>query len=126
MLRRPPRSTRTDTLFPYTTLFRSPRHPDITRCQCIGERPVGGHLPMRPVDLAGDHDMAVAAPLDMTGRNVGRERLAPAACTIRQDVQPIQQQRGYAPAGAVGRAQRSGGASLRMMRRVVGTSWVRN
>src|SRR3546814_3470436 len=29
MLRRPPRSTRTDTLFPYTTLFRSDQ-------QCIG------------------------------------------------------------------------------------------
>src|SRR3546814_2851713 len=32
MIRRPPRSTRTDTLFPYTTLFRSPvteqRHQD--------------------------------------------------------------------------------------------------
>src|SRR3546814_20506924 len=30
MIRRPPRSTRTDTLFPYTTLFRSLRnlHPD--------------------------------------------------------------------------------------------------
>src|SRR3546814_1949467 len=27
MIRRPPRSTRTDTLFPYTTLFRS-------RCSC--------------------------------------------------------------------------------------------
>src|SRR3546814_5264195 len=32
MIRRPPRSTRTDTLFPYTTLFRSlpnirPKHP---------------------------------------------------------------------------------------------------
>src|SRR3546814_19066418 len=27
MIRRPPRSTRTDTLFPYTTLFRSDRHP---------------------------------------------------------------------------------------------------
>src|SRR3546814_5263509 len=28
MIRRPPRSTRTDTLFPYTTLFRSQRaHP---------------------------------------------------------------------------------------------------
>src|SRR3546814_11523991 len=26
MVRRPPRSTRTDTLFPYTTLFRSARH----------------------------------------------------------------------------------------------------
>src|SRR3546814_13969531 len=25
MIRRPPRSTRTDTLFPYATLFRSPR-----------------------------------------------------------------------------------------------------
>src|SRR3546814_9042963 len=27
MIRRPPRSTRTDTLFPYTTLFRSHREP---------------------------------------------------------------------------------------------------
>src|SRR3546814_6585888 len=26
MIRRPPRSTRTDTLFPYTTLFRSAQH----------------------------------------------------------------------------------------------------
>src|SRR3546814_3754531 len=32
MIRRPPRSTRTDTLFPYTTLFRSPlRQPDAGR-----------------------------------------------------------------------------------------------
>src|SRR3546814_9899530 len=28
MIRRPPRSTRTDTLFPYTTLFRSPDRPE--------------------------------------------------------------------------------------------------
>src|SRR3546814_6506291 len=28
MIRRPPRSTRTDTLFPYTTLFRSDDIPD--------------------------------------------------------------------------------------------------
>src|SRR3546814_13395705 len=28
MIRRPPRSTRTDTLFPYTTLFRSARGAD--------------------------------------------------------------------------------------------------
>src|SRR3546814_8596216 len=28
MLRRPPRSTRTDTLFPYTTLFRSSGQPE--------------------------------------------------------------------------------------------------
>src|SRR3546814_13773182 len=29
MIRRPPRSTRTDTLFPYTTLFRSQRLPNV-------------------------------------------------------------------------------------------------
>src|SRR3546814_8065257 len=29
MIRRPPRSTRTDTLFPYTTLFRSCEHGDV-------------------------------------------------------------------------------------------------
>src|SRR3546814_19971469 len=39
MIRRPPRSTRTDTLFPYTTLFRSHSaptadpHSDVYRCQ---------------------------------------------------------------------------------------------
>src|SRR3546814_18065820 len=31
MRRRPPRSTRTDTLFPYTTLFRSQRQPEDER-----------------------------------------------------------------------------------------------
>src|SRR3546814_17943594 len=31
IIRRPPRSTRTDTLFPYTTLFRSRRHRQRTR-----------------------------------------------------------------------------------------------
>src|SRR3546814_8565676 len=33
MIRRPPRSTRTDTLFPYTTLFRSVRDPPAARSQ---------------------------------------------------------------------------------------------
>src|SRR3546814_10719721 len=31
MIRRPPRSTRTDTLFPYTTLFRSPPEQHVRR-----------------------------------------------------------------------------------------------
>src|SRR3546814_14775473 len=35
MIRRPPRSTRTDTLFPYTTLFRSA---DVTDMQLPGGR----------------------------------------------------------------------------------------
>src|SRR3546814_15202605 len=33
MIRRPPRSTRTDTLFPYTTLFRSPSERDALATQ---------------------------------------------------------------------------------------------
>src|SRR3546814_6631642 len=41
MIRRPPISTRTDTLFPYTTLFRS-RHPCV---ECGGQ--AGGRLPER-------------------------------------------------------------------------------
>src|SRR3546814_4842858 len=47
MIRRPPRSTRTDTLFPYTTLFRSadwPRRPGRDhRPGCAG-RPTGSHF----------------------------------------------------------------------------------
>src|SRR3546814_6403370 len=38
MIRRPPRSTRTDTLFPYTTLFRSCREPAPVQGQSGGER----------------------------------------------------------------------------------------
>src|SRR3546814_17271314 len=37
MIRRPPRSTRTDTLFPYTTLFRSPEDGDAADCLTEGE-----------------------------------------------------------------------------------------
>src|SRR3546814_1106974 len=33
MIRRPPRSTRTDTLFPYTTLFRSVERQPSTECK---------------------------------------------------------------------------------------------
>src|SRR3546814_13527704 len=42
MIRRPPRSTRTDTLFPYTTLFRS-HHAGISVFAGIGERSREGH-----------------------------------------------------------------------------------
>src|SRR3546814_5330206 len=44
MLRRPPRSTRTDTLFPYTTLFRSRRTAD----QEAAARKGGPAHPSRP------------------------------------------------------------------------------
>src|SRR3546814_10140071 len=44
MIRRPPRSTRTDTLFPYTTLFRS-RFPRIDRATDGMQVGVGQHAP---------------------------------------------------------------------------------
>src|SRR3546814_15431061 len=44
MIRRPPRSTRTDTLFPYTTLFRSCHHHHPSG----GPPPRSGENPMTP------------------------------------------------------------------------------
>src|SRR3546814_12487740 len=56
MIRRPPRSTRTDTLFPYTTLFRS-------RTPAISARP---ELETRPRRLIAEPaaTIALAAPPD--------------------------------------------------------------
>src|SRR3546814_6375626 len=42
MIRRPPRSTRTDTLFPYTTLFRSARQA-FRRRACLNSGTFGLH-----------------------------------------------------------------------------------
>src|SRR3546814_2981904 len=47
MIRRPPRSTRTDTLFPYTTLFRSGRQPDVIRFPADPRRHHRRPLPVR-------------------------------------------------------------------------------
>src|SRR3546814_7471084 len=52
MIRRPPRSTRTDTLFPYTTLFRS-------TCRCFRRRGGRCGASQRRPDRRGG-----AAPLD--------------------------------------------------------------
>src|SRR3546814_16853555 len=57
MLRRPPRSTRTDTLFPYTTLFRS--HAAIL---LVGQDRRA--LQRRAQDLAVDADLTVGADRD--------------------------------------------------------------
>src|SRR3546814_4452578 len=65
MIRRPPRSTRTDTLFPYTTLFRSRRFP---------YQPLGQH-----VDRAKEPTL-VAAFFDQPQRRGGRRRIRP--CTF--------------------------------------------
>src|SRR3546814_20938395 len=44
MIRRPPRSTRTDTLFPYTTLFRSTDLPFGWRHPCIANAAISNDL----------------------------------------------------------------------------------
>src|SRR3546814_8311217 len=49
MIRRPPRSTRTDTLFPYTTLFRSLG--GRKRCHMAEVIKFGAKAPLTPIDV---------------------------------------------------------------------------
>src|SRR3546814_2968956 len=52
MIRRPPRSTRTDTLFPYTTLFRSFVAAEEVDVDAFAEAAEGGEEPSRPGGVA--------------------------------------------------------------------------
>src|SRR3546814_15058894 len=65
MIRRPPRSTRTDTLFPYTTLFRSQeqRNP-------LAEVQLG--LGFQRARLAGIRECAQQLPTAAIGRRYGK------------------------------------------------------
>src|SRR3546814_6011147 len=60
MIRRPPRSTRTDTLFPYTTLFRSPVVPAIAVIlEVLAIRLIGGERgDLGCADLPGQAKLA--------------------------------------------------------------------
>src|SRR3546814_19969656 len=48
MIRRPPRSTRTDTLFPYTTLFRSVDEVRVAHVEHVPKRASAGLLRQQP------------------------------------------------------------------------------
>src|SRR3546814_17003052 len=48
MIRRPPRYTRTDTLFPYTTLFRSQHQPQVAAHGAVRVQGLAGAEVMRP------------------------------------------------------------------------------
>src|SRR3546814_11521062 len=65
MIRPPPRSTRTDTLFPYTTLFRSPPPADCDACWLPGGYPElhAGRLASNARFMAGLRDFAACAPV---------------------------------------------------------------
>src|SRR3546814_17319735 len=66
MIRRPPRSTRTDTLFPYTTLFRSSKPQQAARMQ--GARSAGTAV-YKPVHEDSEHRAT-----QQSGRAVGFKR----------------------------------------------------
>src|SRR3546814_9578035 len=73
MRRRPPRSTRTDTLFPYTTLFRSPHATSQERARAAlgqdGVVPTSSSFSNRVTDLLGVDIPIVQAPMGWIARS---------------------------------------------------------
>src|SRR3546814_8020528 len=69
MIRRPPRSTRTDTLFPYTTLFRSPGVESAlaTREQVVERREGNRHLFAERLERAIRHRLQPRIGQDIEG-----------------------------------------------------------
>src|SRR3546814_4029890 len=73
MIRRPPRSTRTDTLVPYTTLYRSERR--LIVCPVTEDiritsihQPVDDRRIVRPCPVRRSHQLV--APIEETGRQI--------------------------------------------------------
>src|SRR3546814_1541937 len=63
MIRRPPRSKRMDTLFPYTTLFRSdPEEGLARRAEGVGQVELGHHHALEEVGGLADHDGVDVGP----------------------------------------------------------------
>src|SRR3546814_3398214 len=94
MLRRPPRSTRTDTLFPYTTLFRSLRRSGAVPAQpgilhgILGiadraEHAVSQAEQAPAVALEGFRLVVHGAALSLSGR-IPQRRGSPPACDSRR------------------------------------------
>src|SRR3546814_20359433 len=74
MSRRTPRSTRTDTLFPYTTLFRSHGRGDQRRAACGGDsrdhRQAAGHE-AREIPQHADRESSRRRAAETTGMKIG-------------------------------------------------------
>src|SRR3546814_9134859 len=77
MIRRPPRSTRTDPLFPYTTLFRSVRRRMVSRVHLVRVVAAAVEPPDVVIAEVGDH-LACLRILaeEMLARVCAAERLA--------------------------------------------------
>src|SRR3546814_15566359 len=76
MIRRPPRSTRTGTLFPYTTLFRS------EAAVMAGVPPLGHKVPMLLCGAAAGEVIAELAPYGLSLEDFGTELGRPAAAKM--------------------------------------------
>src|SRR3546814_19746097 len=91
MLRRPPRSTRTDTLFPYTTLVRSTDDPDhglALSATCANDRQLYVLAPMRHMFAAiflGSHSgwQAVRASTCRIRAICARSQILPGSLSTR-------------------------------------------
>src|SRR3546814_17584864 len=92
MIRRPPRSTRTDTLFPYTTLFRS-RSCRFRRCGERGDDARGIANPSENAALGGDHSQRNLVEFGEIGTRAVRQHEAVDAPVL-----------GFAHRGKIGRA----------------------
>src|SRR3546814_5846448 len=100
MIRRPPRSTRTDTLFPYTTLFRSVDGEVIEGRSHVDESMLTGE-PVPVEKIVGSS--VIGATLNGTGSLVIRAEKVGSATVLSQIVQLVAQaQRSRAP--KIGRA----------------------
>src|SRR3546814_8983697 len=84
MIRRPPRSTRTDTLFPYTTLFRSPSFP--RRRESISH-PVVWTQRRRWIPAFAGMTEGKKANASVTQDQIGKHRIiVPVTLTIGEEV----------------------------------------
>src|SRR3546814_12627993 len=81
MIRRPPRSTRTDTLFPYTTLFRS-RSCRFRRCGERGDDARGIANPSENAALGGDHSQRKLEEFGERGTSAVRQHVAVDATVV--------------------------------------------
>src|SRR3546814_18823177 len=89
MIRRPPRSTRTDTLCPYTTLFRShDAEAGIEARQLLGEQ--APQVPCIPARPAGAEGQALQAAIGTVGGQLQLPGAAPGAHQLAAEV--LQQQ----------------------------------
>src|SRR3546814_3406481 len=75
MIRRPPRSTRTDTLFPYTTLFRSTG----TVADQTLQQPVHEHRQARTITVEKEHEHNAQGQFENATADLGTAGQQPVA-----------------------------------------------